>query len=439
VIRKLVVVLLVAGICLLSGITVLAAEKEPVTLEFWNWWGVARAPLMNSILGDFHEKYPWITVTSVVQPWDRREEKVLTALAGGKPPEVIMSTRREVVDYAARGLIVPITKYVEERDVDLGMFYPSEISGFWWEGELYTMPMPTAGGCELIIYNKDLFKEVGLDPSRAPVTWQETNEYAKKLTILERGFIKRVGIDNSSWEMFIPYLYSNFGKFISDDGKKIVMDSPEAVETLKWMYHITNDINGGIENVADFFQATDEAVQSAFYMGFEGIAHRNVAIFFHIKELAPDMNYGVGKIPHGDRIGAESHGIAGLAFGWGYVIPKGIDPKKYEAAYLLVEWLTTEEKGGGRFMLEQGRPSPVKKFNSNPEYYEINPHWDTILQILEADISIPITPAYIEQTSYIQRGVEEAMYRRKSPEEAIEWISEECQKLLDEFWTKYEK
>ncbi len=90
-------------------------------------------------------------------------------------------------------------------------------------------------------------------------------------------------------------------------------------------------------------------------------------------------------------------------------------------------------------MLEQGRPSPVKKFNSNPEYYEINPHWDTILQILEADISIPITPAYIEQTSYIQRGVEEAMYRRKSPEEAIEWISEECQKLLDEFWTKYEK
>ena len=83
----------------LSG---LGLAQDKVKLTFWHWWGVQREPLMEQIIADFEAEYPWIEVEQVVQPWDRRSEKILTALAGGNPPEVIMAQRYEVPNWSVK-------------------------------------------------------------------------------------------------------------------------------------------------------------------------------------------------------------------------------------------------------------------------------------------------------------------------------------------------
>lgn len=61
---------LLAGVVLGSlSTSVQAAEttRKPVTISFWNWWDGTRIPVMNQIIKEFHQRYPWITVKSEVQ------------------------------------------------------------------------------------------------------------------------------------------------------------------------------------------------------------------------------------------------------------------------------------------------------------------------------------------------------------------------------------
>ena len=48
------------------------------------------------------------------------------------------------------------------------------------DGKIYSIPFQRS--TEILFYNKDAFKEVGLDPEKAPATWDELVEDAKLLT-----------------------------------------------------------------------------------------------------------------------------------------------------------------------------------------------------------------------------------------------------------------
>ena len=48
------------------------------------------------------------------------------------------------------------------------------------DGQLYSMPFNTSNA--VLYYNKDMFREAGLDPDKPPATFSEFREYAKKMT-----------------------------------------------------------------------------------------------------------------------------------------------------------------------------------------------------------------------------------------------------------------
>lgn len=423
-------------ICLVfAAFSGFAFAQEKVKLTFWHWWGVQREPLMEKIIADFEAAYPWIEVEQIVQPWDRRSEKVFTALAGGNPPDVIMVQRYEVPQLVSQNLIIPIDDWIEKYDVDLDMFYPSEIGSFIIDGKVWTMPMPTGGATTFIlIYNRDIFAELGL-PDRAPETWGELWDWSKKATKLNaNGYLEKIGINMHSTDLFLPLLYSNNGHYMTDDMRTITFNSPEGLEVLEFMTRHTVEINGGPENVASFYMNTSgEAAGAPFYVGIEAMAWHNVSVFFHIKNLAPHLNYGVGIMPYNEKNPkASGHGI--VEQGWGYVIPTAVPEHKREAAYLFIDWITTKEQAAGWFMFEQMRPSPVKAFNENPAYRDINPNWNMVLKALETDVSIPISPVHLEIKNIIGQMIEMAAYGQATPKEALEWAAEEAQMTLDDYW-----
>ncbi|MES4786342.1 MAG: hypothetical protein C4294_11560, partial [Nitrospiraceae bacterium] len=160
-----------------------------------------------------------------------------------------------IVRFAAEGLIIPITKYVKSRNLNVNeMFYQSEIESMWWKGELYSTPMPTAGGeTGLMFIHKPLLQQAGLDPARPfakpPKTWQELEQAARTTTKRSpaKG-IEVMGADvGTNGTAFIAWLYTNNGAFLSDDLRKITFHSEEGVQTLEWMLKFTNEINGGVE------------------------------------------------------------------------------------------------------------------------------------------------------------------------------------------------
>lgn len=416
-----------------------AAPKAAITIRFWNVWGAAREELMNQIIARFEEQNPDIKVQNLVQPFERREENLLTALASSDPPEVLMATRAELLKFADDGLIAPITEYVKAYNLDLGRFYDSEIGNMWWEGELYSMPMPTGGGITcLILINEDMFNAAGSTPV-VPKTWSELEEVAKEFTELDpKGIVKIGAAVGTGAADFLAWLYCNNGSIYSEDLRQVTFASEEGVQTLEWMVRFTNEINGGVQNVIDFFAGPGEATEAQpWYNDKQLINFPNVSIFFHMKTYKPDMKWDMGPRPfNGANPNARSQGLAGEAFAWSYVLPKVLKPEVRDAAFKWVQKITYDDDGGCWFMQQQGRPSPLRECNQAQLYYDANIHWDKVLEALKTDVSVQIMPEHARVRDILNQGVQSAMFGEKTPAQALQDAAKEAQAVVDEYWSK---
>lgn len=420
-------------------------RPEPVEIEFMNWWGGSREPLMDQVIWRFTNEYPHITVNNAVQPWDARAERAATSIASGNPPALVMVPRREVYKFAYEGLIIPIDDYVEAAGLDLyEIFYAGEIESQMWGDKLWSFPMPTAGGNEsFYVYNKELLADAGFDPESPPETWEEMAAVAEACLVADDVGIKVMGADvDQSVGSFATHLYSNNGAYISEDAREILFNSDEGVEALEWMVYLTNEINGGIERVNDFWAADDDTSPDyPFYTDTIAILYEPPSIFGQLSAVDPEMyedpsKWGVALRPYnGDNPDAEHKGASGLSWAWGQVIPKGLEQGVQDAAYQFLEFLGTDPAGGCTFLYEQNRPSPVKACNENPGYYGENPYWDKVLEGFEHVVSVPITPVEAEVQDVLGLALEEAFYEVKTPKEALDEAAETCQGILDEFWS----
>src|SRR5205823_1926088 len=71
-------------------------------------------------------------------------------------------------------------------------FLQSAIEEGKYGGRLHAMPVTR--DCYALYWNRSAFREAGLNPDRAPVTWEEAIPLAKKLTRRSRqGTIDRLG------------------------------------------------------------------------------------------------------------------------------------------------------------------------------------------------------------------------------------------------------
>ena len=443
---------IVIGILLSLGLAPTAAQNctgEVIELEFMNWWGAAREALMDELIGHFQAENPCIRIINQVQPWDNRSELLATAAASSNPPGIIMTTRPETYQFAISGLIIPIDAFVEEAGTDLSVFYDGEIGIQYWNGQLYGLPMPSAGGLtSMFIYSKGMMADAGFDPESPPKTWQELEEMSMAITQGDPLGIDVMGASVGSGDSnFVSWLYANNGKYVTDDGRTLTFNSPEGIETLEWMINFTNNINGGVENVSDFFQDTSFAEgDHPFYdneLAFLGV---NTSFFGHYKVNAPEKyadasHWGVMLRPYnGDNPDASHAGVTGYGFsgGWAYTIPAVHPPEKQAAAYKFAEFIGVHPLGGCAFLFAQSRPSPVRECNENPAYYEANPYWATVLEGLATDTSVPITPVQGQIAEVLSNNIEEAFFGMKSAEDALNDAAAEGQALLDEFWNEFD-
>lgn len=117
-------------------------------------------------------------------------EKLLPAFAGGKEPDLSFLMHSEMPTFVGRDLMEPLPTDIQN---ELTKKAVEPVADFYtWEGKIYGYPY--WWDAYVLNWNKDMFKEAGLNPNQPPRTWKEFREYAKKLTKRnEKGKITRVG------------------------------------------------------------------------------------------------------------------------------------------------------------------------------------------------------------------------------------------------------
>lgn len=119
--------------------------------------------------------------------------------------------------------------------------------GHRWENHLYGLPDQTT--CVALFRNKALFREsaselraAGLDPDRAPATWDELVAYGKVLSRPERQQYA-FAMDNSLWWTFPFFNCWGAGFLTTDDGGKLrcVLNSEDGIRALAFKVGLYQD------------------------------------------------------------------------------------------------------------------------------------------------------------------------------------------------------
>jgi ABC-type glycerol-3-phosphate transport system substrate-binding protein len=414
------------------------ASQGPVKLVLLHAWDEARLPLMEQMRDEFQRRNKDITVefdltTTASGMASPRVQKLVTSVAGGSPPDVSMVWRGELPALALQGVLQPIDQYVSRDKLDPRIYYEAEWQTSRYHDKAYVLPNVSAGGWYLVHYNRDHLKEAGYQPDQAPATWAQATAYLKKLTKTEGGRITRLGGARAGGAGgFILYALNNKGKYLSDDGRKVRFDGPEAVEALEWAQNFWEPV-GGTAAVTAFNQAyPTTAAQSPFTTGNQSFTVTNPSQIFHVKANNPTLDFGVALPPYGPK---DSGGRSYIRGGWSYGIPSGVTHPA--ASWLLVRWLSATKEAAGWFMQQQLRPSPMKEVNEDSYYAEKLPTaWPQLLKAMQKDVAVPITPVDGEIDRVLNQLMTDVDQRNGSVRDLLTQAAADGQRELDTFWAR---
>lgn len=83
---------------------------------------------------------------------------------------------------AAKGAVYPVYELMRDEKVEFDpKAYLPTITGYYSDTKGNMLSFPFNSSTPILYYNKDMFRKVGLDPDKAPKTWEEVAEDAKKL------------------------------------------------------------------------------------------------------------------------------------------------------------------------------------------------------------------------------------------------------------------
>ncbi|MFQ6617086.1 MAG: ABC transporter substrate-binding protein [Fidelibacterota bacterium] len=415
---KIVVILLL--IILLSGCKS-NGDKKPLALTIWG-----RNPLIEVAVNKYNQ-YLINSGTNLVLKftnvlYTQLPDKFASALASGTAPDIVsldlvlapyFNSIGAFMDLSDFYESLPYRKMLSDAMVRLGM----------WKGRIHMLPFFSDNSA--LFWNKRLFADSGQDPDSPPETWVELVKYARRLTrdIDRDGVIDVYGLTYSGGDasahmfLFLPFVWANGGSLLNEDGTKAAINSPEAVEALSLFTDLALKYKVFQPGFASYSWID---MEGAFISGKTGMflnGNWNVA---RIKEIAPDLDFGVALIP-GPEKGKHS------SFAGGDLI--GITSRsKYKKEALDFLRFALSKEVQVEVWAKNGI-IPVRRDFFNNRYFEKEPKYLIFAKALEV-ARTPYSVKYNELYEPFLISIQKALMGKLSPEEALKEAEKGINRIL---------
>src|SRR3989441_7427808 len=192
--------------------------KPAAKIVWWHAMTGLNSDAVNKMVAAYNKSQSDITVEAVFQgTYDDLLSKLNTALASNAAPALA-----QVFDIGQRYMydskeVLPMQAFIDRDKFDTSDFEPAVLNYYKYQDKLQSMPFNASSS--IFYYNKDAFKEVGLDPEKAPVTFSEITDAAKKLTKKDAsGQTVRWGFGPSIYGWFFEQLLATSGALYADNG-----------------------------------------------------------------------------------------------------------------------------------------------------------------------------------------------------------------------------
>jgi len=349
-----------------------SSSNTQQVIKYWYPWGGDSEKWDKWRMSEFEKAHPEYKIEATYVPPDAgiSNGKLMAAITGGDVPDLIVtSDYASAYSLATQGAFLSLDEALKSVGFDESNINPVFKDVMKYKGSTYLFPEDT--NVNLLFYNKDLFKEAGLDPNNPPKTIDELDSMAKKLTKINGGKIERLG--------FIPWIdagddpytwgYMFGANFYDVNTNKINLTDGKMAEVLNWeeqyakLYN-PQSIKSFTSGFGGAFSPTHPFMTGKVAMTINGNWFTNA-----LKIYAPNINYGIAPIPAppGGRYGGSNLGTNVFA------IPKGAKNVKGAIEFILfAEQARIEDNNVTTWRSVPSLPAQIKDLtlvkNNDPLY-----------------------------------------------------------------------
>jgi multiple sugar transport system substrate-binding protein len=390
-------------------------DGPKVDLQFWNGFTGGDGPFMRDMVTQFNSENENIKVKMVVQQWADYYQKVPTAVASGRGPDVGVMHVDTLATNAARNVIIPLDDVAQALALAKDDFAATIWDAGIYKGQRYGIPldMHPLG----FYYNTQHLEKAGL--SEPPMTREDHDAALEKL--------QAAGYDKPFWQsstwpahlMFMSLLWQFGGDLYNEDASQTAWNSEAGVEALTWQRSLVEDGYSppNVASDADYIAFKNE--KNSFH--WDGI--------WQTQDLAKtSVPWAVAPLP---QIGSQKAAWAG-SHNLVIMRQKSANEDKLQASRVFLNWISEKS-------IEWAKAGQVPARNSVRESAEFKGLKNQSILAEQIDVVRfpPAVPGIGDAQAEMEAAVNRAVLGKQSPKEALDSGASKANKLLEENKKKY--
>jgi len=284
----------------------------------------------------FEKEHPNVKVNAVYAGnYDDTRIRALAAHKAGQPAQLSVLFSIDLYELLEQDLIVSFDEVATsaEDKAWLKSFYPALMTNGTYKGKVYGIPFQRS---TIVLYwNKDAFKEAGLDPEKPPATWNEMRTMGAKLVKKDAGNVTRWGVMVPStgypYWLFQAFSRQNGQDLMNPEGNRTNFTHPDVINALQYWTDL-----GRKHGVMPTGTVEWGTLRQNFVEGKTAMMWHTTGNLTAVKDSAK-FAFGVTMLPAAKERGSPTGG------GNWYLFKKST-PAERKAAFEFIKWITAPER-----------------------------------------------------------------------------------------------
>lgn len=317
-----------------------AADKTELTMYYPVAVGGPLTKIVDGMINDFEQQNPDIDVNAIYAGnYNDARIKALAALKSGKPAQLSVMFSIDIHELMDMGAIVPFDELIDAEDKDwLNGFYPALMENSQVNGKTYGVPFQRS--TIVMYYNKDLFKQAGLNPEKPPKSWAQFIKMSKQIKEKTGQWGAMIPSTGYPYWMFAALAKQNGQVLMNQAGTQTYFDHPKVIEALEYWVSLGKQHKIMPKGVIEW-----GTLRQNFLDQKTAIMWHSTGNLTTVKKNA-NFNYGVAMLPGKEDLGSPTGG------GNFYIFKKST-PEEKQAALKLVKFMTSP-KQAAKWSIETG-------------------------------------------------------------------------------------
>jgi multiple sugar transport system substrate-binding protein len=390
-----------------------------VNIVVWHGYTETEAVAFKKLVAEFNATHPSITVSA--QSYGNSDyalQKVLAAIAGGKPPDISYLYGSWAPNIASNPGVVSLNKLIAaDPSFNWNDFYPAERQQATVDGKIVGVPALVDNLA--LVYNKKLFAQAGLSAPTANWTWTDFENAAIKLADPAKKQFGWAYVNDASEDTVWRYwamLWQAGGSILSPDGKHAAFDSPAGVKALTLLQSLASHHAIYLDNGSDNYI-------SVFTAGHIGMLWTGPWDLSNI--TASKMSYGVQILP-----GDVNHQTISGPDNW-VVFNNG--SARSQAAWEFLKWLTSPPIDLKWATMTGDLPirASVSRLPGYAQFVKKYPGVATwVANLNNATQARPVLTVYPKISTAIGQAVQAVLLGKAQPQQALQQAAQQVNGVL---------